>query len=94
MLTLNNDFVIRKVYGKTVLMPIRKNNFTNNPVLLNSTAECIIQIAKECNSIEELFTQSCIYYHIKEKSDNGTAILDFIQQLQDCRVLIETEEVY
>lgn len=94
MLRVNDDFIIRKIYGKVVLMPVRKNDFTNHPVLLNDTAEHIIQIAKTCTSIKELFAKSCMDYQIEEQSENGAAVMNFIQQLVSTKILIETNESY
>lgn len=92
MLKLSNDFVIRNVFGKTVLMPVCKNDFTNNPVLLNNTASVILKLSGSCNTTEELHEQCCSFFSIPEQSEDGVCILNFIHQLKEYGLLLEMKE--
>ena len=37
----NDAFVLRNIYGKHILMPVRSNNASNEPVFLNEVAAYI-----------------------------------------------------
>jgi len=86
-----SDFYIKRLDDIHTVQGVRN---LHDAMVLDYTEKMCKICHSDTNSKHISVCKEYIYSHIKEKSDNGTAILDFIQQLQDCRVLIETEEVY
>lgn len=83
MIKKSDKFVLRNVFGKAILMPIKKNIFSDSPVLLNKTAEVIWKLSSECDDAEELWLRSCEFFGIDQDSDteNANSIKIFIMQL-------------
>ena len=78
---LNDNFVMRTVYGKTVLMPVKNNTTSNDPILLNSTASTIIMLANECLDADELCNKSLDAFGISSNTPEGNQIQSFITML-------------
>ncbi len=53
MLSLNSDFVLRKIYNVNLLIPIRKNSIADDAISLNDTAALIIEICKNAESVHD-----------------------------------------
>ena len=51
---LNEKFVLRNIYGKSLLVPICKNNITQNVISLNLTSSMIFENCSKFDSAVEL----------------------------------------
>ena len=51
---INSSFVLRNLYGKDLLIPVRRNQITRDPVLLNSTAKMVFELCRDASTVEEL----------------------------------------
>ena len=84
---VNENFVIRSVFGKTILMPVKSNEISNDPILLNVTATSIVQIAKDCNDLEELVKRCLDTFEITPNTDKEQGIRSFIYMLYDKSII-------
>lgn len=89
MIRKNDWYVVRTVYGKTILMPIRKNKFYDAPIVLNTTARAILDFAENCQTQKQLFELCCSHFQIAADSENGEGVYRFVQQLFSAGILIE-----
>ena len=85
----NKDFILREIYGKAILMPIRKNNASNNPIYLNDMAVAIWKMAENTNNVAELIVKICKLYNLQSGSVEETAVKNYILQLIDYKLLFE-----
>lgn len=77
----NEAFILRNIYGKYILMPIRSNKTSNDPILLNEVAAFIWKAAlnqQEYKIILENVSQS---YNLKLDSPEMIAVEQFIGQM-------------
>lgn len=77
----NEAFILRNIYGKYILMPMRSNNTSNDPILLNEVAAFIWKAAlnqQEYKVILENVSQS---YNLKSDSPEMIAVKQFIAQM-------------
>lgn len=63
---VNPDFVLRNIYGKYILMPVRKNDASDDPVLLNSVAVDIWQSAEQGKAFEEIVQAVSSKYELQK----------------------------
>jgi len=85
----NNAFVLRKIYGKYILMPIQKNETSNDPILLNEVAASIWNAALVCNERSDIMKTILQYYNLKENSSEMIAVEQFVEQMIKMKLLIE-----
>jgi len=89
------DFVLRKIYGKNILMPIRKNEIGDAPIVLNEVAGVIWDLLVNDITKQQLVSKVCNMYKLKEGSDEQKAIEAFLGQLIDLKLIIkEGDNVY
>lgn len=88
----NDAFVLRNIYGKHILMPVRSNNASNEPVLLNEVAAYIWNAASKQLGISEILRNTAQYYNLKSESPELMAVKQFIEQMATMGLLIASCE--
>ena len=78
---VNPDFVLRNIYGKYILMPVRKNNASDDPVLLNSVAADIWQFAGQGKSFDEIVDAVSQKYGLQKNSMEEASVKQFVNLL-------------
>lgn len=86
---VHSDFVLRKVYGKSLLMPVRYNNVSNDPIFLNSVASLIWELAAMGNSKGQIVDEIRKIYQLASDSMEVIAVKNFIQELIDMKLILE-----
>ena len=77
----NSAFVMREVYGQSLLMPVRRNSVGDSPILLNGTATAIWKQAEHCASSEELVQAVADLFDVALGSAEHAAVTQFVAQL-------------
>jgi len=89
----NTSFVLREIYGKYLLMPTRKNEVGENPILLNNVAAAIWKNVEGFDSREELLDHITDFYCLQKNSAEAKTVENFIEQLIESK-LIQERRVY
>lgn len=89
---LNNSFVMRNIYGKHILMPIRRNNASNDPVLLNDVAYAIWKAVPNHAKKKDVLNQIAQEYGLEPNSAEFITVDSFISQMVSMGLVIETTE--
>lgn len=84
---INTAFTLRSIYNKYILMPIRSNGTSNDPILLNDVATRIWVEAPGCNSAEELADEIAHIYKLPGNSAQMLAVKSFIKQMIEIGLL-------
>lgn len=53
---VNNNFVIRNIFGTVILFPIKRNCTSNDPIYINNVVYQILKFAPTVSSKEDLCT--------------------------------------
>lgn len=85
----NPDFVLRNIYGKYILMPIRKNDASDDPVLLNSVAADIWQFAEQEKNFDGIVAAVSEKYDLQKSSMEEASVKQFINLLIAQKLLVE-----
>ena len=86
---VNPDFVLRNIYGKYILMPVRKNDASDDPVVLNSVAADIWQSAEQGKAFEKIVQAVSSKYELQKDSMEEASVKQFINLLIAQKLLIE-----
>ena len=78
----NDAFVLRNIYGKHILMPVRSNNASND----------IWNAASKQLGISEILRNTAQYYNLKSESPELMAVKQFIEQMATMGLLIASCE--
>lgn len=84
---VNPKFVLRNIYGKNILMPVRKNNASDEPILLNDIAAEIWKEAEKSDSIDEIVGVITKEYNIQKNSQEEKAVKQFVNSLIEQNLL-------
>ena len=84
----NPDLILREIYGKSILMPIRYNEASNNPVYLNDAAALIWKTAPTAKNLSELKKSICDIYGLSVDSAEACSVEKFIMQLMEKKLII------
>lgn len=84
----NEDFVLRDIYGRYILMPIRFNRTSSDPILLNEVAVSIWNmVAVDRLEKRELMKGIAQQYDLKPASTEWIAVEQFIEQMEEIGLL-------
>lgn len=86
---VNPNFVLRDIYGKYILMPIRKNDASDDPIFLNGVAADIWKIAETNMSPDEIVTEISRKYELQKDSMEEAAVIRFMGLLKEQKLLID-----
>ena len=78
---VNDDFVLRNIYGKHILFPIQKNDISSDPILLNDVAANVWTLINEKNSRCEVLTKISAIYSLKEGSEEIISVDNFLSTM-------------
>jgi len=84
----NSNLVLREIYGKNILMPVKYNEASNDPIFLNETAALIWKLADNVQNITDLVSAVCSEYGLKVDSAEAVAIEGFVNQLIESKLII------
>lgn len=85
----NDAFILRCIYGKYILMPIRTNKASNDPILLNEVAATIWKTALQCNESEGVIENVIQIYNLRQGSPEVMAVEQFVEQMIDMELLVK-----
>lgn len=88
----NDAFVMRDLYGRHILMPVRKNDASDDPIALNDVGADIWRNANGKVNAEELVGCIAAEYGLKDGSPEEMAVSDFVARLTELGVLIDDGE--
>lgn len=91
MLQAHKAFVLREIYGKSILMPTQANSASKDPILLNDVAADIWKEAFYACSEEQLKNRVLSIYGLTEESSEALAVGNFIKQLAEIGLLQKEE---
>ena len=81
----NPDLILREIYGKNILMPIRYNEASNDPIYFNEVAALIWKLS---DGAKELLSFVCDAYNLKTGSAEAAAVEGFIDQLIESKLIM------
>ena len=87
-LKINDAFVLRNIYGKYILMPVRTNSASNDPILLNEVAVSIWNAVDMYQQKDQIVSNLQKQYDLETGSPEIASIERFIDQMYDVGLLI------
>ena len=85
----NNNFVLRNIYGKKVLVPTKANEVGDDPILMNDVGAHIWCEAENADTVDGLVKNLLIQYGLQEDSIEQQAIKEFVQNLLDMKLIYD-----
>ncbi|MDO4805720.1 MAG: PqqD family protein [Coriobacteriales bacterium] len=85
----NDAFVMRDLYGHHILMPVRKNDASDDPIALNDVGADIWRAANDCTTAADLVASVASEYGLEEGSPEKMAVSSFVDQLAEMGVLLD-----
>lgn len=84
----NPDLILREIYGKNILMPIRYNEASNDPIYFNEVAALIWKLSDGAKDSTELLSFVCDVYDLKTDSAEAASVEGFIDQLIESKLIM------
>lgn len=88
----NESFVLRNIYGKHILMPVKANKASEDPILFNEVAKDIWENAENELGVEPFVKSICELYSLSDGSPEALAVAGFISQLIEMGLISEERE--
>ena len=88
-LKTNDAFILRNIYGKYILMPVRANYASNEPILFNETAVSVWETAKLGLKADAITKVLCSQYGFECSSPEAVSIDHFVSQMRDMGLLVD-----
>ena len=88
-LKTNDAFILRNIYGKYILMPVRTNYASNEPILFNETAVSVWETAKLGLKADAITKALCSQYGLEYGSSEAVSIDRFVSQMREMGLLID-----
>lgn len=85
----NPDLILREIYGKSILMPIRYNEASNDPIYFNEVATLIWKLSDDAKDPADLLDAVCKSYNLETDSAEAAAVEGFINQLMESKLILE-----
>lgn len=85
----NPNLILRKIYGKNIIMPIRYNEASNDPIYFNEVAAMIWELSDKTANVEELLNSVCQTFGLSDDSAEAAGVKGFIKQLIESKLIIE-----
>lgn len=83
----NDNFVLRDIYGKKVLVPVKANEVGDDPILMNDVGADIWCESENAENVLELVNNILKKYDLPSDSVEKQAIEDFVQNLLDIKLI-------
>ena len=90
----NPDLILREIYGKSILMPIRYNEASNDPIYFNEVAALIWKLSDGAKDPEDLSDAVCESYNLGTDSAEAAAVEGFINQLKFVAMEQNIDDLY
>lgn len=84
----NPNLILREIYGKNILMPIRNNEASNDPIYFNEVAALIWKLSDGAKDSNDLLVSVCESYNLEIDSAEAAAVEGFINQLIESKLII------
>lgn len=84
----NPNLILREIYGKNILMPIRNNEASNDPIYFNEVAALIWKLSDGAKDPNDLLVSVCESYNLEIDSAEAAAVEGFINQLIESKLII------
>lgn len=84
----NPNLILREIYGKNILMPIRNNEASNDPIYFNEVAALIWKLSDGAKDPNDLLVSVCQSYNLDTDSAEAAAVEGFINQLIESKLII------
>ena len=84
----NPDLILREIYGKNILMSIRFNEASNDPIYFNEVGALIWKLSDKAKNVTELLNLVCETYNLKIDSAEAVAVEGFIDQLIESKLIM------
>jgi len=85
----NPNFTLREIYGKYILMPIRRNDIASEPIHLNDIAAIIWNQTDDCETSSDLLAAIAELYNLAPESPEQISVKQFIGQLVEMGLISE-----
>lgn len=85
----SDAFVMRDLYGRHILMPVRANSASNDPIALNDVAADIWRAAEAQGDLAGVVAKVAEEYGLADGSPESAAVVAFARQLVEMGVLME-----
>lgn len=89
----NSAFVLRDIYGRYILMPVKANNASEDPILFNEVAKDIWESADNELGIESFSESICQMYALQSGTPEAMSVASFVAQLVEMGLITEDREV-
>ena len=86
---INDKFVLRNIYGKAILMPIKRNKITDDPIFFNPVGERILLECGYAKSPDSLLKRIVELYGIEDDIDSVNSVKSFIEDLISTEIITE-----
>jgi hypothetical protein len=83
----NDKFVLRNIYGKKVLVPVKANEVGDDPILMNDVGAEIWCESDNAENPFELVNNILKKYNLSSDSVERQAIEDFVENLLDIKLI-------
>ena len=83
----NSSFILRDIYGKKVLIPIKANEVGDEPILMNDVGADIWNEADYADSLVSLVDSITKKYNLHDGSVEQQAVKEFIFNLIDLKLI-------
>ena len=84
----NPNLILREIYGNNILMPIRNNEASNDPIYFNEVAALIWKLSDGAKDPNDLLVSVCESYNLEIDSAEAAAVEGFINQLIESKLII------
>lgn len=84
----NPDLILREIYGKNILMPIRYNEASNDPIYFNEVAALIWKLSDRAKDSTDLLNAVCQSYNLETDSAEAASVEGFIDQLMESKLIM------
>lgn len=88
---INDNFILRKIYGEFLLFPVRTNEAGDELVSLNEIGADIWELAMEGLTEEEIISNISKIYGLEEHSVEVESVRIFISALCEKKLLYREE---
>lgn len=89
---VKDAFVLRNIYGKHILMPVRSNEASNDPILLNDVAVSIWNEAEKELEKKQILENIAELYQLNSESPELLAVKQFVEQMEQMGLLESSVE--
>lgn len=91
-MNVNPNFVMRHIYGKHILMPVRKNDVSSDPILLNDVAAYIWETVSKQPDKDKILYEITTHFNLKIDSAEYLAVENFLNRMISMKLVEKSGE--